>query len=329
MSSRTHCTHEAPKLKRRNNFNPIARLCKTRNRQKGRMSRKRRIDGDEDEAGRGGGAVQAVVLEQQALREEEFFRASGVRDRARVVVKGHVFRVDLGAAQGGRLPADAIWTAELAYDGEEAPRKLVPVVKAAPVTAVQKSGPAAGQVSFSCKLSVLTSQHEGLFFRILFHGVSDRDGPLEVESHPIRVISKPESSTKKKRGAGEEEAATAERATSPSKAAKLTEAERVLEEVSQLQMETLELMRRLEHYGGARPPADQLRQGAQKHLDFGACFSDLVEAYGRLVGPGERERRTKHVTGLLPSAAPLHELRDISGAAQGEQVPFFVLFVSV
>jgi hypothetical protein len=295
------------------------------------MSRKRVKEDDGAEAPQGG--VQVEIVEQQALREEEFFRASGVRDTASVVVKGHVFRVDLGAKGGARLPSDTDWTVELAYDGEEKPRKLVPVVKAAPVTAVQKAGPATGQVSFACKLTVLTSQHEGLFFRVLFHGVSARAGALEAESHPIRVISKPESAAKKKRGRGEEEeeaeGGEAKRATSPSKVAKLNEAERVLEEVSQLQLETLELLRRLEHYASAPAPGEALRQGTRKHLDFGACFSDLLEAYGRLVGQGERERRARHVVSLLPSVAPLHELKDISTAAQGKcSIDFFVFLFS-
>ena len=278
---------------------------------------------EEDAANGDDSRVQVEVVEQQSLRDEEFFRASGVRDSAAVVVKGHVFRVDLAASGGARLPSDTEWTAELAYDGEEKPRKLVPVVKQPPVIAVQKPGPAAGQVSFACKLTVLTSQHEGLFFRVLFHGVSARAGALEAESRPIRVISKPESSSKKKRARGEEEdgaeAGEGRRAPSPVKAAKLNEAERVLEEVSQLQLEALELLRRLEHYAAPAPAPDEaLRQGARKHLDFAACFSDVLEAYGRLVAQGERERRTRHVVGLLPSAAPLHELRDISAAAQGK-----------
>jgi hypothetical protein len=221
-----------------------------------------------------------------------------VKDTVCVVVKTHVFRIELAGADGQSIPGDLDWTAELAYDGEEHPRKMVPVVKASPVSAVQKPG-AAGLVCFACKLTVLTSQHEGLFFRILFRGENPNSGAVvEAESRPIRVISKPESSNKKKRAAaGEEE----EDAPVPeAKATKLTEAEKVLAEVSQLQLEAHELLRRLQHYNAPRAAVGEAIQGgAVKHLDFGACFSDLVEAYGRLVGQQERTRRLRHVAGLI------------------------------
>lgn len=223
-----------------------------------------------------------------------------MKDTVCVVVKTHVFRVELGSADGRALPNGISWSWELAYDGEEHPRKLVPVVKAPPVSATQKVGSSAGSVTFACKLTVLTSQHEGLFFRILFRGETLDGTLLEVESRPIRVISKPDSSAKKKKSAANEEEEEVAPAQPPeAKVAKLTEAEKVLADVSQLQLEAHELLRRLQHYGALRAKPDNavVQEGAVKHLDFEACFTDLLEAYGRLVGQAERTRRARHVAG--------------------------------
>ncbi len=274
------------------------------------MSKKRARKGDEEGVGE---LLQLVVVKQTGIRDEEFFRATGVKDSVCVVVKTHVFRVEIGTADRRSLPDGIVWSSELAYDGEERPRKLVPVVKASPVSAVQKPSASAWSVSFACKLTVLTSQHEGLFFRIVFHGTCPDGTVLSVESHPIRVISKPDSSAKKKRSAAANEEEEEIPAVPEPKVAKLTDAEKVLAEVSQLQLEAHELLRRLQHYGQLRVPDPAVVQdGAIKHLDFGACFSDLLEAYGRLVGQQERTRRVRHVSGLKEKKMSRFFVFDIS-----------------
>lgn len=117
---------------------------------------------------------------------------------------------------------------------------MVPVVKVSPVSAKEKKADGGASVSFACKLSVLTSQHEGMFFRILFRGQMPDGSEVVVESRPIRVISKSDSATKKKRPANEEEEEEVAGASAPeAKAAKLSEAEKVLSEVSQLQLEVV------------------------------------------------------------------------------------------
>lgn len=252
-----------------------------------------------------------VVVEQVGLREEEFFRSTGVEDTVHVVVKNHVFRVELARADGKPLPEPLVWQTTLVYDGdgeEGGVRKAVPLVKAAPVKATPKDTTEGG-VILSCKLSVLTSQHEGSFFRILFRA-SLRGRPdqyWEGESRPIRVISKPESSTKKR--------VRAEPVATVAPELPQTSAEELLAEVGELQLEALELMRKLQHYSDQDKQLQAQEAGGgrlqRKRLDFGAAFQDLVVAYGRLLGSDERRRHIQHVVSLLPSRAPLHELRDL------------------
>lgn len=85
------------------------------------MSKKRgrkSSDGEPD-----GDNSDIVVLSQKGIREDEFFRPNGVKDEVCVVVKAHVFRIELGPANGGQLPKNIVWTPELAYDGEVKKKK--------------------------------------------------------------------------------------------------------------------------------------------------------------------------------------------------------------
>lgn len=86
-----------------------------------------------------------------------------------------------------------------------------------------------------------------------------------------------------------------------------------MEEVSSLQMQSQQLLRRLEEYDyhlslagtAIAPPM------AAKPANFSAAMKDLVEAHARIVGNDQRKARVKRVASMLPTTAPLLELRHI------------------
>ena len=76
-------------------------------------------------------------------------------------------------------------------------------VKSKPMEYKVRTNETGTQASVDCRLQVLTSQMEDMLFRIKFRGLdmtnSTEISPLlSVRTHPIKVISKPEQSRKKK-----------------------------------------------------------------------------------------------------------------------------------
>eukprot|EP00005_Dracoamoeba_jomungandri_P002025 CAMPEP_0174250296 /NCGR_PEP_ID=MMETSP0439-20130205/512_1 /TAXON_ID=0 /ORGANISM="Stereomyxa ramosa, Strain Chinc5" /LENGTH=355 /DNA_ID=CAMNT_0015330323 /DNA_START=40 /DNA_END=1107 /DNA_ORIENTATION=- len=143
---------------------------------------------------------QFVLLSQTSLAEETISK-NGVTVPYHVVVKNAPFQVVIGLSsyvdQYGS-PIDFNCTAvdiSLVYDCN--PIKEVAFIRAKPLTykpVIQEGGK---QLTLQCRLKVLTSQHEDMFFRVRVRGLKPLtqqpfNPPLELVSKPYKVISKPE-----------------------------------------------------------------------------------------------------------------------------------------
>jgi len=142
---------------------------------------------------------QLVVLKQNCLAEEQIPNKEGETTNVFVVVKHSPFIVQLGfpASYAGPQPDlnCLSFDVKLVYDGPE--EKEVDFIKHKPFEFRVKVDPSGTFVNIECRLKVLTSQLEDMFFRLRFLGLDPLSkrviGPqLVTISEPIKVISKPE-----------------------------------------------------------------------------------------------------------------------------------------
>ncbi len=240
------------------------------------------------------------------------------------MVKAQAFTLEVAGLDGADrfISLDGVrLDARLVYDADE--DREVPEVKVAPVS-IRWKGDGAGRQRGQCRVSVLSSQHEHMRFRVKVSA-----GDLHCLSKPIRAISKPDNPSQAPAAA----AAAPEASEGPQKkrrtqgAPKASLAEEALERTSEAQMEAQHLLRTLQHYSRLAPTAPVVAGGQgqagqapeaararRKQLDFAASFGDLMEAYGRVMDADERKKRVQRASGLLATRAPLHQMKDISVA---------------
>eukprot|EP01103_Thecamoeba_quadrilineata_P004172 TRINITY_DN138_c0_g1_i1.p1 TRINITY_DN138_c0_g1~~TRINITY_DN138_c0_g1_i1.p1 ORF type:complete len:325 (-),score=71.47 TRINITY_DN138_c0_g1_i1:114-1088(-) len=142
---------------------------------------------------------QLIVLKQNCLAEEQIPNKDGDTTNVFVVVKHSPFNVQLGflPTYGGPQPDlnCLSFDVKLVYDSPE--EKEVDFIKHKPFEFRVKVDPSGTFVNIECRLKVLTSQLEDMFFRLRFLGLDPITkraiGPqLTAISEPIKVISKPE-----------------------------------------------------------------------------------------------------------------------------------------
>eukprot|EP01103_Thecamoeba_quadrilineata_P004173 TRINITY_DN138_c0_g2_i1.p1 TRINITY_DN138_c0_g2~~TRINITY_DN138_c0_g2_i1.p1 ORF type:complete len:322 (-),score=62.67 TRINITY_DN138_c0_g2_i1:34-999(-) len=142
---------------------------------------------------------QLVVLKQNCLAEEQIPNKDGDITNVFVVVKHSPFIVQLGFLPTYNGPQPDLnclsFDVKLVYDSPE--EKEVDFIKHKPFEFRVKVDPSGTFVNIECRLKVLTSQLEDMFFRLRFVGldpITKRPiGPqLTAISEPIKVISKPE-----------------------------------------------------------------------------------------------------------------------------------------
>lgn len=133
------------------------------------------------------------IVRQDSLEQDKIYR-NGAQKTVHAVIKNLPFEVELRAAPSVNFNTHTV-TAALLYDGDEA--RQVHFVKSAPIEYNCQVAQGGKAVVVEVKLSVLSSQHEDMFFRIRF---SAADTTHAILSEAIKVVSKP-AQLKKNRGA--------------------------------------------------------------------------------------------------------------------------------
>ncbi|KAL6045698.1 putative transcriptional regulator cudA [Balamuthia mandrillaris] len=138
-----------------------------------------------------------VVRRQGSLEQDKIYK-NGVKKNVHAVIKNNPFEMELGLE--GQIPADVNFhrftvKASLLYDTNSAAEKMVDFIKSPPMEYDCKVSNNGQSVLVDMKLSVLSSQHEDMFFLVKFRPTTSTGSPLElpapVYSEPIKVVSKP------------------------------------------------------------------------------------------------------------------------------------------
>jgi len=145
-------------------------------------------------------AAPQLCLVQQTSLAEETVSQNGLVRSVHVLVKNTPFQLTIGFTHSGALPSNYNFNrlaldVSLLYDCDSL--KPVSYIKTKPVSYKPKFSENGDQVTFNCRLKVLTSQHEDMFFRVKIRALQpvtqqEFNPPLEVISLPIKVVSKPE-----------------------------------------------------------------------------------------------------------------------------------------
>jgi len=139
-----------------------------------------------------------VILKQTCLSQELITNKNGEVTAVFVVVKHSPFIIQIGLHHEANQPpfdlARLSFEARLCYDSAD--QKEVVLVKLKPLEYKVKSDELENRVNIECRLKVLSSHMEDMFFRLRFHALdplTKREfSHLTVTSGPIKVISKPE-----------------------------------------------------------------------------------------------------------------------------------------
>jgi len=138
-----------------------------------------------------------LVITQQGSLEQEKVHKNGASKNVHAVIKNIPFSFELSTSSPSfsfhKAPP---MEAKLLYDclGGEKP---VDFVKSSPMEYACKISPKGDSVSVDMKLSVLSSQHEDMFFLVKF---SLKGTDVTVVSDPIKVVSKPAQLKKNRDG---------------------------------------------------------------------------------------------------------------------------------
>eukprot|EP01089_Gocevia_fonbrunei_P004217 TRINITY_DN1422_c0_g1_i4.p1 TRINITY_DN1422_c0_g1~~TRINITY_DN1422_c0_g1_i4.p1 ORF type:complete len:341 (-),score=65.72 TRINITY_DN1422_c0_g1_i4:354-1376(-) len=141
-----------------------------------------------------------VVTSQESL-EQEIVSKNGIQKNVHAVIKNQPFKmiIDLEEANAHLNFRLCSLGATLVYDTEKA--KAVDFVRKNPLeyetTIAENQLGIAATVTVLMRLSVLSSQHEDMFFRVRFNLKCDKLN-LCVLSDPIKVVSKPAQLKKNK-----------------------------------------------------------------------------------------------------------------------------------
>jgi len=146
-----------------------------------------------------------ISLVKQTSPTKENVSVKGVTKSVHVVIKNTPFVVQLGLSCQGAFTQVMDFNhlaldVRLVYDTTA--HKEVDYVKTKPLLFKSSVNERADQISLECKIRVLTSQHEDMFFRVKVRALDPRtqqdfSPPLEMFSDPIKVISKPEQLKKR------------------------------------------------------------------------------------------------------------------------------------
>lgn len=143
------------------------------------------------------------LLEQSSPYQERI-TINGVQKRVHVVVKKSPFQLNIGSKLGVNMPFDFnqfTYDAILLYDADET--KQVSYVKDKPLEVRFMVSDSGEELIIELKIKVLTSQHENSLFRIKVIVLDPNTGhPYHpswyILTGPIKVISKPELSKRRK-----------------------------------------------------------------------------------------------------------------------------------
>ena len=141
--------------------------------------------------------VHLVISQQGSLEQEKVYK-NGASKNVHAVIKNIPFQFELATSSPSfsfhkAPPVEA----KLLYDcaGSE---KTVDFVKAAPLEYACKISPKGDSVTVDMKLSVLSSQHEDMFFLVKFSFKGN--STASIISDPIKVVSKPAQLKKNRTG---------------------------------------------------------------------------------------------------------------------------------
>eukprot|EP01090_Pellita_catalonica_P002322 TRINITY_DN11916_c0_g1_i1.p1 TRINITY_DN11916_c0_g1~~TRINITY_DN11916_c0_g1_i1.p1 ORF type:complete len:414 (-),score=69.93 TRINITY_DN11916_c0_g1_i1:55-1296(-) len=145
-------------------------------------------------------APQLNLIKQTSLAEEMISK-NGLERPVHVLVKNTPFQLTIGFTSSdlqlspnynfNRLALDV----SLLYDCDDL--TSVAFIKTKPITFKPKIIENGEKITLNCRLKVLTSQHEDMFFRVRIKALKpvtleELEPHLEVVSAPIKVVSKPE-----------------------------------------------------------------------------------------------------------------------------------------
>jgi len=129
---------------------------------------------------------QKLEIISQSSQFKEEYSHNGVQKKVHVVIKNHPFVIIVSFPN---LPKITI-LAKLFYDFNDSneEKKEVDFIKVPPMD--YRVHADAGKATVEVKLKALTSQHEGVLFRVLLQINSADSEQTQLFSEPIRVISK-------------------------------------------------------------------------------------------------------------------------------------------
>jgi len=148
-----------------------------------------------------------LILSRQTSLDTEKYSRDGLNSEAHIVVKNvpFILQVTLVPLIVGERVINFKTTrleAKLTYDSDSLSE--VPFQKTKPLDYTTHSNERGDQVTLEVKIKVLTSQHEDSKFRVRIRLVDTQTSQhiheqLELYSHPIKVVSKPDAYLKKKK----------------------------------------------------------------------------------------------------------------------------------
>jgi len=141
------------------------------------------------------GYPRLLIVKQNCLAEEAITNKNGETTVVCVVVKHSPFVVKLALSEPSIDISCLTFEVKLCYDSAD--EKEVDFINSKPLEYKVKTDENKTFVNIECRLKVLTSQLEDMFFRLRFIAldpISKRElGPnFVVSSAPVKVISKPE-----------------------------------------------------------------------------------------------------------------------------------------
>ena len=192
--------------------------------------------------------------------------------RLLVVIKNAPFHIFVGSSPHystnfNQLPLSC----ELVYDTEQ--EATVDFVKKMPLETRQTIFEEGKKVDIECRISVLTSQHEEIPFRVRITALDPTTGKpyipsVLIKTDPIKVVSKPEQIRKK-------EVQTKQGKTKRKTFSKNDECNLIANDIDNKQDLHLKMIENISHYVGVEP-VPKVRRINSDFPNFGDSFPSLV-----------------------------------------------------
>jgi len=259
------------------------------------------------------GIPHLAVIRQQSSSTTRVVDTRGTEQTVHLVVKNSPFNIQLGLFRSSvtnstqkMFPHDVATDiskiqldVKLLFDMEE--EKEVNYVKVKPFEHKVALSDSGDSLNVELRLKVLTSQHEDMHFRVKFTAVDPGTKALipylYCLSEPIKVISKPEQSRKRRKS------------STPSKKKAKTTNDILLERLgviakAQDQQQVLlnHLMADRSHSLPCPPPAKKIVK--EEKVDFETAFKNLVSCLHKL----PKEAKTKALQKLVTSSLQVSKL---------------------